>query len=455
MLKHLRLENFKSWQRLDLKMAPFTGLFGTNSSGKSAILQYLLLLKQTTKATDRKLVMDFGGAHSYVALGGFRDVIFGHDTSLPLGAEIAWSRKEELVLKNPLDGGEVARGNTLTFRHTVRQSDKGLLTVENMSYQLGPTAFYLKKKEGKKGYQLLTENPHDKKFRFKTSKGRKWPLPGPEKGYLFPNEINFYYQNAGFLHELPHALGQLAEGIHYLGPLREWPHRQYAWSGQEPGDVGKRGELAIAALLGARKKGRYISRGRGQKKQTLEERVATWLKELGLIHSFRLLQIGEREDLFEVRVKKTASSAEVLLTEVGFGVSQILPVLTLCYFVPEGSVLLLEQPEIHLHPSVQAGLADVFIDAIKFRKIQIVLESHSEYLLTRLLRRIGEGQLPSDQIALHFCEFDASHSLLRNIQVDDYGFVQNWPSGFFGDSFGEMTAHQKAALKRKLENSVA
>ncbi len=454
MLKHLRLEHFKSWQRLDLEMAPFTGLFGTNSSGKSAILQYLLLLKQTTETTDRKLIMDFGGAHSYVALGSFRDVIFGHDTSLPFRAEIVWSRKDELALQNPLDGGEVAKGNTLTFRHTVRQSDKGLLTVENMSYQLGPTAFYLKKKEGKKGYQLLTENPLDEKFRFKKSKGRIWPLPGPVKGYLFPDEINVYYQNAGFLHTLPHELEQLAERIYYLGPLREWPHRQYAWSGQEPGDVGKRGELAIAALLGARKKGRDISRGRGQKKQTLEERVAIWLKELGLIHSFRLLQIGEREDLFEVRVKKTASAAEVLLTEVGFGVSQILPVLTLCYFVPEGSVLLLEQPEIHLHPAVQAGLADVFIDAIKFRKIQIVLESHSEYLLKRLLRRIAEEALDSENVKLYFCEFREERSHLLPLEVDAFGFVKNWPQGFFGDSFEEMASHQKAALKRKLETPI-
>ena len=63
----------------------------------------------------------------------------------------------------------------------------------------------------------------------------------------------------------------------------------------------------------------------------------------------------------------------VTSTDVGFGVSQILPVITLCYYAPPGSILLLEQPEIHLHPSVQAGLADVFIDAIKTRGIQIIL----------------------------------------------------------------------------------
>ena len=69
---------------------------------------------------------------------------------------------------------------------------------------------------------------------------------------------------------------------------------------------------------------------------------------------------------------------------MGIGVSQVLPVLVLCYYVPEGSTIILEQPELHLHPSVQAGLADVFIDVIKHRNVQILLESHSEHLLRRL-----------------------------------------------------------------------
>ena len=112
--------------------------------------------------------------------------------------------------------------------------------------------------------------------------------------------------------------------------------------------------------------------GPRRKRQTLEERIAHWLKELGLIHDFSVEAIAENSSIYQVRVQKSPSSAKVLITDVGFGVSQILPVLVLCYYVPEGSIVLLEQPEIHLHPSVQSGLADVFIDAVKNRNIQII-----------------------------------------------------------------------------------
>jgi predicted ATPase len=134
---------------------------------------------------------------------------------------------------------------------------------------------------------------------------------------------------------------------------------------------------------------------------------------------------------------------------VGFGVSQILPVLVLCYYVPEGSIILLEQPEIHLHPSVQSGLADVFLDAIKNRKLQIIVESHSEHLLRRLQRRVADESIKPDQTALYFCEATDEGSQLKALDVDLYGSIRNWPQDFFGDDFSEMAAITKAAMERK------
>ena len=87
---------------------------------------------------------------------------------------------------------------------------------------------------------------------------------------------------------------------------------------------------------------------------------------------------------YEFLVKKYKGGPEVRLTDIGFGVSQVLPVLILCYYAPEGSILILEQPEAHLHPKVQTELADVLIDVVENRNVQIILESHSEYLLSTI-----------------------------------------------------------------------
>ena len=292
-----------------------------------------------------------------------------------------------------------------------------------------------------------------KKFRIGRNQGRPWGLPPPVKFYGFPDQVYAYYKNAGFLSDLQLAFEKLFGRLYYLGPLREFPRRHYPWNGSEPADMGRRGERVVDALLAARERGPYVSpgRGRGRKLQTLEERIAHWLKELGLIHDFSVDAIAENSNIYQVRVQKSPSSAKVLITDVGFGVSQILPVLVLCYYVPEKSIILLEQPEIHLHPSVQAGLADVFIDAVKHRNIQIILESHSEHLLRRLQRRIADETLTPKDTALYFCEMEKEASALTPLNLDSFGNIANWPKDFFGDEVGEMAETANAIVRRRME----
>lgn len=139
----------------------------------------------------------------------------------------------------------------------------------------------------------------------------------------------------------------------------------------------------------------------------------------------------------------------MLITDVGFGVSQILPVLVLCFYVPEGSTVILEQPEIHLHPSVQAGLADVFIDAWEKRRVQVIVESHSEHLLRRLQRRIAAGKFSQNDVGLYFCKEEDGVSGLDSLEIDLFGNISNWPQDFFGDQFGEIAAMSEAALMRR------
>ena len=451
MLTALSLEHFKSWQQIkDMRLAPITGLFGSNSSGKTSILQLLLMLKQTVESSDRAQVLNLGGDdRSLAALGTFREVVHKHQTPGVLQWNVSWTLPQDLTVDDPEQvNATLFSGKNMQFHAEVTENDVGRMRVKKLQYRFAGHDFAMARKpEDEEKYSLSTE-PND--FRFKRRKpGRAWDLPPPVKCYGFPDQVRAYHQNAEFLADFELAFEELFSHIHYLGPLREYPKREYLWAGAQPTDMGRRGEKAIDALLASRQRGEKISRGPGRKKLTVEEYVALWLQELGLIHSFSVRPITKGSNLYQVWVRKVPDATEVLITDVGFGVSQILPVLVLCYYVPEGSILILEQPEIHLHPSVQTGLADVFIDAIETRKVQIVLESHSEYLLRRLQRRIAEEKLSKDAAALYFCEIVDGTSCLTPLELDSYGNIGNWPKDFFGDEFGEMAATTQAVINRK------
>lgn len=453
MLTKLVLEGFKSWRDSgQVSLAPITALFGPNSSGKSSMLQLLLLLKQTADSPDRSQVLNLGDDRTPVELGTFQDVLYKHDLAQKLSWELDWTITQPLVVQNPdRPDQELFSDDHLGFRAEVavaRGNDGlGRPYVDRMAYRFAGSEFGMSPTTGRKREYELFEDRAD--FRFIRTPGRVWNLPPPTKCYGFPDQVRAYYQNAAFLSDFELRFEELFKRLFYLGPLREYPKRQYSWSGALPVDVGLRGERVIDALLASREAGHIISMGRGKKGLTLEERVARWLMALGLIRNFEVRAITSGGKLFQVWVKRNDDASEVLITDVGFGISQILPVIALCYYVPEGSVVLLEQPEIHLHPSVQSGLADVFIDAVKTRRIQLIIESHSEHLLRRLQRRIAEEALSVDNTALYFCSSERGESKLTTLQLDLFGSIKNWPKDFFGDEFGEISATQEAVLRRK------
>lgn len=451
MIRHFRLRNFKSWQDTgDVHFAPLTALFGTNSSGKTSLLQFLLMLKQTTESADRSRVLHTGEQRTYVDLGTYYDLVFMHQESAALSYSLRWSLPSTLKVADPEQEKAILFAiDKLAFEAAIRNLGDRLV-VEQFAYRFDDVSFGMRRSPSKNGnikdgYEIATDNYHPKRNR-----GRPTSLPVPVKSYGFPDQVNASYQNMGFLSDFVLAFEQLFHSIYYLGPLREYPSRQYIWAGEQPRDVGSRGQLAVPALLASQRLGRSVSRGRGKQKRSVEEMVANWLKELGLIHSFGLKPIAENRKDYEVRVKRSPRSAEVLITDVGFGVSQVLPVLVLCYYAPEGSTLILEQPEIHLHPAVQSRLADIFIDVINTRGIQIILESHSEHLLRRLQRRVAEEQLTPQQAALYFTtmsENGTSH--LERLELNLFGSISNWPQDFFGNDMDDLVEMAKAEMSRR------
>ena len=231
--------------------------------------------------------------------------------------------------------------------------------------------------------------------------------------------------------------------IVYLGPLRDSPQRTYLWNQQNPGDLGNKGEFAIQALLASandRTKPTETG-GRGW----LVEQVSGWLHTLGVADGLSLEQQGSSVH-YEVIVHQGRSKAN--LVDVGFGVSQVLPVVTLAYFVPEGSTVIIEQPEIHLHPLAQTALADLFVKVSLTRRVQILVETHSENMFRRLQFLIADEQVSPDDCRLYFVKKVGESAALQRLEVDEYGRIKNWPEKFFGDAIGEVEQQTRRMIER-------
>lgn len=449
MLNHLRIRNFKAWHDTgNIRLAPLTVFFGTNSSGKTSLHQLLLLLKQTAESPDRRQVLHLGDRRTAIDLGTFQDIVYRHDTSQPLHIELSWRMPQELQIRDP-NSDRRYRGRNLRFAAEITQERTQVL-VRRMGYHLGEqlSADLQRLENNGEGYELHAEH-----YELKRNRGRPGKLPPPARFYGFPDEAVAYYQNTGFLADLALQLELLLQRLYYLGPLRQYPERIYVWSGEVPAHVGWRGERAVDALLAAQD--RRLNRAPKTHTEPFQKLVARWLRDLGVIESFSLKPIARQRKEYEVRVVTGSGQPEVNLTDVGFGVSQVLPVVVECFYVPAHSTVILEQPEIHLHPSVQAALADLFIEAIharedgKDRNLQLIIESHSEHFLRRLQRRIAEERLGHDQVALYACSPGEQGARLEPLEVDAYGNIRNWPEGFFGDEMGDLVAMTEAAMSRQ------
>jgi predicted ATPase len=459
MLKQLRIQNFKGWKDTGtIRLAPISLFFGANSSGKSSIGQFLMMLKQTVESPDRKSVFYPGGKNSAVQLGSYQEMVFHRDPENKIAFDYRWSLTEDLKFRDPLSG-QIFSGDELDFSAEVELSDstKNLLQVSEFKYRLfnkdtQSLSIDLSRKSDKREYAVVAEQ-----YSLVRKKMRAWALKDVVRFYGFPDEVVAYYQNAEFVQDLNFAHEKLFNSIFYLGPLRTKAERLYTWGGITPESVGFAGENTVAAILAARD--RKISLGYRKQAKPLEVIIALKLKEMSLIEDFRVNPISEQRQEYEVKVLTKGSKDWVDLPDVGFGISQVLPVLVQCFYAPAGSIILMEQPEIHLHPNAQSALADVMIDVINSREngtdrnIQLVIETHSEHFLRRMQRRIAEDSVPQGKVSAYFANISKTPAMLEPLQIDIFGNIQNWPENFFGDEMGDITEQAKAAMKKRMQQS--
>jgi predicted ATPase len=455
MLTSLRIKNFKAWRDTgSIRLAPLTVIFGANSAGKSSLGHLLLGLKQTALSTDRKRALHLGETTSLIDLGTFADCLNGHDLTKTLDFELGWSLPKSMDVKDPLDNTQRFTGNQINLAVSLSAGKTGQPEVTSLKYALRNGDGIVLDVDLSRGADRKF-SLQSVKYQFKMADGRKWPLDEPEKFYRVSDLSIARFKNAGFLTDFALATENLLGSIAYLGPLRNHPQRTYQWSGDTPEGVGQTGEATVAAILAAQHEARMLNRGPKKAKQAFTPFIAGWLKDLGVIHSFLVKPVAEGRKEYEVLVKTHAGAPEVKITDVGFGVSQVLPALVQAFYCPPHSTVWMEQPEIHLHPQVQAELADVFISAIKAREdgkerdVQLIIESHSEHLLNRLQRRIAEGALAPEDVAIYFCRRSGASTELEPLRVNMFGEIENWPENFFGDEMADISARTLAAMAAK------
>ena len=413
MITELRAQNFKSWQDTGtLQFAPLTGLFGANSSGKTSILQVLLMLKQTVeRPSDWNEPLYFGNEESLVNLGNFGTVIHKHKQDLSLDISVSWKSSTAADINKYIRFYNL-NVETLSPSQGDRDRSEEISFSTNIARGVVNNSYY------------ATDL-----YRFDVQQPDLFRCYGVRTARNQIMEISSRFEG---------DFENLFSQILYLGPLREHPRPRYTWDGDHPKGIGQDGKKAISALLSGRI--RHLS---------IDGQILNWLQRLELIDSYDLHPFSDTGRDYEFLVKKYKDGPEVRITDVGFGVSQVLPVLILCHYAPEGSILILEQPEAHLHPKVQSELADVLIDVVKNRNVQIILESHSAHLLHRLQRRIAEEDISADQTAFYFCQINDGTSEIERLKVDEYGNIRNWPQNFFGDDLGDLVEKTKAEMQRR------
>ncbi|MBD2742349.1 DUF3696 domain-containing protein [Coleofasciculus sp. FACHB-1120] len=496
MLETISLRNFKGFNNLEnLNVKPITILCGTNSCGKSSILQSILLLKQTIESQKPNQIILLNGR--LVHLGSFENIIFEKDLDNRLIFELNFKITKE-------DRRSASRANSIPLSFSLRElfprrnlpqthdisiytkvvlklpkakskrkSYIKTITVEQFQFSIEalgsdnqkiPGAFIDIKLIDNDFYTINWKNLRNRISREELVNTGEIPSAKIKFTSLFSigpisvendSEKHVSLSDISFsTYRISNLLQTIFSSYSYLGPLREEPSRRYIYE-DEITEIGIKGENAAYIYLIDQDKSvsnhyfydKKTNSFKQKRELTLSAAVQEWL-DLMNIRGFK--SELKNEIVYLDLNSSSASRTRVSIADVGFGVSQIFPIILEGLRMPPRNTLLLEQPEIHLHPNLQMQLADYFIALAQSGK-KVMVETHSDHIINRLVRRIVEDEIGvlKNLIGIYFISANDSGSTYEEICIDENFGITNWPVDFFDQAALEQENILKAGLRKR------
>lgn len=456
MITEFSLSNFKSFKQLDgFKINDLTIISGKNSCGKSSILQSLLLLKQTLTSRGVEAIELDG---EYLTYSNLKEIAYSlppinrakikYSFKIKLNEEICYidfsivNRKYENHYLPDIDSFKTkilpinGRPRSFNFlRPVLNKEDRSLFFHEKISNQTNSEIKITTKFINFLPYLLSVELNGTSS---KSGSASKKIIPVPLQ-MVCSNEVPYLEE-----------LNKFIRGIKYLGPVRATPKRAYVHFTEAANDLLPSGENA-AHVLWSRQNDTVIFDGR---KEKLIDALNKCIEIVGLSQTISPSRIGDL--IYKINLSQNNCKGDVTISDVGFGYSQLIPIILLCLLSKENDLIILEQPEIHLHPSSAANLADLFLRFIKDGR-RVLIETHSSELISRLRLRVIESPEIKDKITISFVDADnisIDGAKVRQFNINEKGMFPVYPEGFLDESDKLAEAIIRARVKKNKEKKI-
>ncbi|MCY3551724.1 MAG: AAA family ATPase [Candidatus Poribacteria bacterium] len=419
----IAVKGFKSIaEECEIDIRPLTILAGANSSGKSSIMQPLLMLKQTLEAPyDPGPLLIDGPNVQFTEAAQFL-------STLPNK-----KGKDRFQVRIETHKSDVFNAVRTTFK----KGKNGIEIIEMTKENSGPdrtlSSKYLTLYPEMLPEEIKLLGNQDPAF-------KKFDIVKRSRCFLY---LGSQY-SSGF-YEVTYGFGAYIFNTIHLPGLRGNPERIYKLTSTGPQYPGTFQHYAAS----------IIHEWQETKDKRLK-RLTDALHTLGLTRQVGTKKIGDVG--IELQVGRllhdsTNETDMVNITDVGLGVSQVLPVLVALIVAEPGQLVYLEQPELHLHPRAQVALAQMLADAAK-RGVRVVAETHSSLLLLAIQTLVAEGDLPSELVKLHwFTRREDGVTEVASADLDEAGAYGEWPEDFDDVDLKAQSRYIKAAQSRFVEGT--